>query len=326
MGNEVGLETVAVTGANGFVGRRTVDLWLGKGTAVRALCRTKAGADSLPPQAERYVIGSIDRNTEWSTVLDGVDCVVHLAARVHVMNERATDAMSQYREVNVHGTVRLAREAARLGVRRFIFVSSVKANGEETIGEPFSEARTPQPGDPYGISKLEAEHALREVSEETDLEIVIIRPPLIYGPGVGANFRRLLSAVSRGLPLPFGAIENRRSLLYVGNMADVLVTCAHHPAAGGETFMVSDGPPVSSAELVRELSHALGKPPRLLHVPPPVLTFVGRVTGKHEAVRRLTGSLEVDDARVRTIVGWTPPYSMQEGLAETAAWWRGVRR
>jgi nucleoside-diphosphate-sugar epimerase len=280
----------------------------------------------IPTDTEHRVAGEIDGQTDWAGVLDGADVVVHLAARVHVMDDRAADRLALYRAVNVDGTVHLAKAAAEAGARRFVFVSSIKANGEVTEAEPFSETSVPAPADPYGISKLEAERALLALSNDTGLEVVIVRPPLMYGPGVGANFGRLLRAVARGVPLPFGGIENRRSLLFVGNMADALVRCAEHPAAPGETFMLSDGRPVSSAELVRGIAQALGRSPRLLNVPPRTLGVLGRVTGKAAAVQRLLDSLEVDSSRIRRVLGWTPPYRMDEGLAETAEWWRTVRQ
>jgi UDP-glucose 4-epimerase len=230
--------------------------------------------------------------------------------------------LALYRAVNVDGTVHLAKAAAAAGARRFVFVSSIKANGEVTDVEPFSEASVPAPADPYGISKLEAERARLALSNDTGLEVVIVRPPLMYGPGVGANFGRLFNAVARGVPLPFGGIENRRSLLFVGNMADALVRCAEHPAAPGETFMLSDGRPVASAELVRGIAPALGRSPRLLTIPPRILGVLGRVTGKAAAVQRLLGSLEVDSTHIRRVLGWTPPYTMDEGLVETAEWWK----
>jgi|SRR5690625_626329 len=317
---------VAITGANGFVGRRTVGTFLALGTRVRAICRTEAGVDMVPSGADSRVVGDIDTHTDWSGVLENVNTVVHLAARVHVMNDHASDPLALYREVNVNGTVQLARAAAEVGVRRFVFVSSIKANGEATAETPFSESSVPAPVDPYGISKLEAEQALHAIAAETGLEVVVLRPPLIYGPGVGANFRRLLNAVSRGVPLPFGAIENRRSLLFVGNMVNALVQCVEHPSAAGETFLVSDGPSVSSAELVTEISYALGRRPRLLRISPALLDAVGRVTGRRAAVQRLVGSLEVDSSRIRKVLDWTPPYSMREGLLETADWWRTVER
>jgi nucleoside-diphosphate-sugar epimerase len=260
--------------------------------------------------------------TAGSGYLSNVSTVVHLAARVHVLDDPAADPLAAYREVNVDGALRLARSAADAGVRRFVFVSSIKVNGEATHGAPFTEASPPNPVDPYGISKWEAEQGLRQIAGETGLEVVILRPPLVYGPGVKANFRRLLAGVDRGAPFPFGAIHNRRSLVFVGNLADAIVSAVEHPAAAGETFLVSDGPAVSSPELVRAIAHALGRRPRLLDVPPSLLTLAGRVLRRDAVVQRLLGSLEIDSSRIRTTLDWTPPYTMQQGLAETASWWR----
>lgn len=312
---------VALTGANGFVGRHTVTAFLARGTPLRAFSRSEASSSDIPAVVDCRIVGEIDGKTDWAGELDGVDSVVHLAARVHVMDDRATDPLALYREVNVHGTERLARAAVEAGVRRLVFVSSVKVNGENTEEIPYSEASVPAPVDPYAISKLEAEQALHMVASETGLEVVILRPPLMYGPGVGANFLRLLYAVSRGVPLPLGSTDNRRSLLYVGNMADAIVRCVEHSAAAGETFLVCDGPAVSTAELVHEISHATGRSPRLLRISPALLRLAGKVTGRQAAIQRLLGSLEVDDSRIRETLGWEPPYSMREGLAETARWW-----
>lgn len=309
---------VLVTGASGFVGRALLPVLAERGQAVRAAVRRPH--PSVP--ADAVAVGDIDGQTEWSRALDGVDCVVHLAARVHVMHDNAASPLAEFRRVNVAGTVQLARAAARAGVRRLIFVSSIKVNGERTNGRPLSEEDTPVPIDAYGVSKWEAEQALHGLSWDTGLEVVILRPPLVYGPGVKANFQRLLSWVNRGLPLPFGAIENRRSLLYLGNLTAAISNCADHPAAANQTFLLSDGEDLSTAELVRRLACAMNRPSRLIPVPKGLIELAGRLSGKQAEVERLLGSLCVDSGKIRHVLGWRPPYSVDEGLRRTAEWFK----
>lgn len=317
-------DTVLITGANGFVGRRTVAEFLARGARVRAALRSP-DATLVDERATRCVVGDIDQTTDWTAALQGVDVVCHLAARVHVMDDRCTDPLAEYRRVNVEGSLRLARAAAAGGVRRLVFVSSIKVNGEHTQGAPFSESSQPRPVDPYGISKWEAEQVLRQVADETGLEVVILRPPLMYGPGVRANFLRLLEQVAAGRPVPLGAVRNRRSFLFVGNFSDAIARTAEHPAAAGGTFLVSDGAPVSSAELVRALARALGRPARLLPVPLAMIRAGAALLGRGALVQRLLGSLEVDGSAIRQRLGWVPPYSMAEGLDETVRAWRVTR-
>ena len=239
------------------------------------------------------------------------------------MHDTVADALAEYRRVNVDGTRLLARMAAAAGVRRFVFLSSIKVNGESTR-RPFTQADMPRPGDAYGISKWEAEQALIQVARDTGMQWVILRSPLIYGPGVGANFLRLMRAVARRAPLPLGGIDNRRSLVYAGNLVDAIRVCLSHPGARDQVFLLSDGEDVSSADLVRRLAAALQVQPRLLSVPGPVLRAVGRLMGRAAAVERLTGSLQVDSSRIRAELGWLPPFSLDEGLAETGHWYRGL--
>lgn len=306
--------TVLVTGANGFVGR-----------AVRTVLR-QAGHATLPAVrrpsglAEERVVGDIDPATDWRAALSGVESVVHLAARVHVMNDSAMDPLTAFRSINTAGTLNLARQCAAAGVRRFVFVSSVKVNGEERAA-PYTEADAPAPEDAYALSKWEAEQGLRQIAAETGLEVVILRPPLVYGPGVGANFLALLRAVARGMPLPLGAIDNRRSLIYVGNLAAAILCCLEHPAAAGKTFLVSDGEDVSTSGLVRRMAAALGRPARLLPVPPALLRFAARLAKKSALAIRLLDSLTVDSSAIRRELGWSPPFTLDEGLRETAAWY-----
>jgi nucleoside-diphosphate-sugar epimerase len=311
---------VLVTGGAGFVGGHVIGgLAALDGIDVRAAMRSRSTA--LGEAFDTVVGNELAPDSDWTSALSGVDVVVHLAARVHVMRERSADPLSEFRRVNVEGTRALARQAAKAGCRRFIFLSSIKVNGEETaVGRPFTEADAPRPRDPYGISKLEAETALFEVGASTGMEIVVIRPPLIYGRGVKANFAALVRAISRGTPLPFGAItRNRRSLVAVENLVDLIRVCLTHPHARGETFLVADGEDLSTAELVRRIAAALGVPSRLLPIPVTALRWAAAAVGKEAAVRRLVGSLQVDASKARSRLQWTPPLSVDEGLRRAVA-------
>ena len=316
---------VLVTGATGFVGghliRRLATL---DGIDVRAAVRSRSTA--LDAALDTVVGNALAPDSDWTSALSGVDVVVHLAARVHVMHERSADPLSEFRRVNVEGTRVLARQAANAGCKRFIFLSSVKVNGEETtVGRPFTEKDEPNAQDPYGISKSEAEAALLEVGGTTEMETVVIRPPLIYGSGVKANFAALVRAIARGTPLPFGAItHNRRSLVAVENLVDLIHVCLTNPHARGETFLVADGEDLSTAELVRRIAAALGVRPRLLPVPVIVLRWAAAAAGKEAAMRRLVGSLQVDASKARRRLQWTPPLSVDEGLRRAVANERGV--
>jgi len=312
--------TILVTGALGFVGRHVVEAISARGLAARLAVRNPG-----PSDASMTMVGDIGPATDWSDALEGVDAVVHLAARVHVIHDGAVDRLEGFRKVNVEGTRSLAIQAARAGVRRFVFVSSVKVNGEATPGRAFSESDTPRPEDPYGISKREAEDVLREIGGRSGLEVVILRPPLVYGPGVRANFLRMLRWVDRGVPLPLAAVNNRRSLIYAGNLVDAIVRCLEHPAAAGETFLVDDGEPVSTAQLLREIGIALGRPARLVSVPGPLLQAALKVIGRGDDAMRLLGDLVVDSSHLRRTLGWQPPFTRDEGLAATAAWFRSFR-
>jgi nucleoside-diphosphate-sugar epimerase len=255
-----------------------------------------------------------------------VDAVVHLAARVHVMRETSADALAAYRAVNVGATERLARMAAQLGAIRIVYASSIKVNGESTAQEQFRPDDEPRPLDPYGVSKWEAERALWEIAATTPLEIVVVRPPLVYGPEVGGNFLRLLRLVSSGVPLPLARVRNRRSMIYVGNLSSALIACATQARAAGETYLVCDGEDLSTAELVIRLAHALRCRARLVPVPPSWLRLAGAIAGKADEVGRLIGSLTVDGSRLRSTLGWTPPHSVDAGLRETARWFSDSTR
>lgn len=277
----------------------------------------------LPKGVEAVTIGSIGPDTEWGESLSGVDTVIHLAARVHVMNDTLADPLTAYRKVNVQGTEALARAAAKAGAKRFVFLSSVKVHGEEAPRK-YTEDDALNPQDPYGVSKLEAERMLARISRETGLEVVVLRPPLVYGPGVKANFLRLIQGVAAGYPLPLASVENARSLVYLGNLVDAISLCAVSPSAAGKTFLVSDGEDVSTPELIRRMAAALGRPARLLPVPPGLMRLAGKITGKSAAVDRLLGSLAVDSGKLRRELGWVPPFTMEQGLRETAAWFKEI--
>lgn len=307
---------ILVTGASGFVGRHVCDRLEREGSRVRKVLRPGH------PLREGQDIGieDIGPTTDWAQALAGCDAVVHLAARVHVFQPGAGPA--EYFRVNVEGSERLARSAAAAGVRRFVFLSSVKVNGESTDGRPFSENDVPAPTDAYAASKLEAEVRLRQIAVDTGVEIVILRPPLVYGAGVKANFLSLLRAVDAGIPMPLAAVENRRSLLYVGNLASAIETCLHHPAAPGSTYLVADDDDVSTPELVRRISAALGRRPRLFPLPVSLLEAAAALLGRQAQAQRLTRSLQLDLTRIKSELGWRPPLSMQQGLMATAAWFR----
>lgn len=265
------------------------------------------------------VLSTRSEGNDWPEMLRGTQCVVHLAARVHLMQDMASDPLAEYRRINVEKTLSLARMAHGAGVRRFIFLSSVKVNGEQTQpGKPFRADDIPAPQDPYGISKMEAEIGLRAIAQETGLEVVIIRPPLVYGPGVKANFASMVKWVRRGVPLPLGAIHNQRSLVALDNLVDLIITCTRHPAAANQTFMVSDGEDVSTSELLRGVAKALGKSACLLPVPQALLEWGAAMLGKRAVAQRLFSSLQVDISTTRHILGWTPPVSLEQGLKQVA--------
>jgi nucleoside-diphosphate-sugar epimerase len=317
-----------ITGATGFVGRHFVGHLVERRMEVRCAVRSlEKGRRLLPGAAEIVEVAPLDSTTDWRTALHGVDVVVHLAARAHILEERATDPLAAFLEVNCNGTLRFAEAAARAGARRFVYVSSVKVNGEATQGRPFSAADPPAPVDPYGISKLRAEQGLARLADRSGMQVAVVRPPLVYGPEVGANFLRLMQLVERRVPLPLGAVHNQRSLVSVWNLADLLRRCVESPQASNKTFMVSDGHDLSTAQLVRELATALGRRARLPAVPPGLLSLAALVTGQMAQYTRLCASLQVDLGPTREILGWNPPVSVTEALARTAHWYqhRSVR-
>lgn len=317
--------TTLITGAAGFVGRNLCP-YLAPRHPLRLAVRELSAGAALRGFGEVVASGDVCGTTDWSASLQGVDAVVHLANRAHVTREAAADPVAAWREVNVEGTRRLAEQAAAASVRRLIYLSSVKVLGERTQVQAFSETSMPSPEDLYGQSKRDAEQALQDVAAKTGLEVVVLRPPLVYGPGVGANFLRLMRWVASGIPLPVAAIHNRRSLIYVGNLASAIETCLRHPAAAGRTYLVGDGEPVSTAQLVAMLASALGVPDRSWPLPPALLRLTGAAVGMSGAISRLVDTLEVDDAAIRRELAWSPPFSMAEGLRETAAAYRGSVR
>jgi nucleoside-diphosphate-sugar epimerase len=305
-----------VTGANGFVGSALCVALANKGYAVRAALRDRAKFKIA--NCEIVEVPTLAADSDWTEALSGIGAVIHLAARVHVMHDNASNPLQEFRRVNVAGTEHLARSASAFGVKRLVYVSSIKVNGEETLGsEPYAETTSPDPHDPYGVSKWEAEQALHRVAAETGLEVVIVRPPLVYGAGVKGNFAQMLKVLAKGIPLPLASVHNSRSLLYVGNLVDALILCATHPAAAGQTYLVSDGVDISTPDLLRQLGAAMGHPARLLSFSPALLMLAARLVGKTEQVGRLSGSLRVDSSKIRRELGWQPPYTLQEGLRKT---------
>jgi nucleoside-diphosphate-sugar epimerase len=308
---------VLVTGANGFVGREVLQR-LNAMSGVQAVGSVRR-ADGLTG-ARVVEVGDLTLQTDWSSSLAGADAVVHLAARVHLMQDTAADPLTAFRSVNMDGTLNLARQAAATGVKRFVFISSVKVNGERTQpGRTFTEADAPNPQDAYGQSKYEAEQGLRQLSACTGMEVVIVRPPLVYGLGVKANFAYLTRAVKWGIPLPLGAVHNQRSLVALDNLVDFIVTCITHPKAANQTLLVSDGQDLSTTELVRGMAKAAGVPARLLPVPVWALQAGASLLAKGDAVQRLCGNLQVDISKARNLLGWVPPVSVEEGLRRAMA-------
>ncbi|MGY6214761.1 UDP-glucose 4-epimerase family protein [Methylolobus aquaticus] len=314
---------VLITGASGFVGRALCHALSRAGLCVRGASRRPL---SVSEDTEAALVEELGPDTDWSAALAGVDAVVHLAARVHVMHDPSADPLAEFRRVNVLGTKALARAAVRSGVRRLVFVSSIKSMGERTLpGQSFDENDRAEPLDPYGISKWEAEQALTEIAAETGLEVVIVRPPLVYGPGVRANFLGLMKLASLGLPLPVARLDNRRSLVYLPNLCDALLRCTIDPRAANQLFLVADDEPLSTPELIRALAPSLAAKTRLLAVPPAMLRFAAVLTGQSAVFSRLSESLVIDSRKIREHLDWTPPFSAREGLAVTAQWYRSGR-
>jgi nucleoside-diphosphate-sugar epimerase len=304
---------IAVVGAGGFVGQPLVRRLIADGHEVVPIVRTPAGI------AGERTITDVDE-ADWDALLAGVEAVIHLIARVHIVSDRAENPLADNRRINTFGTLRIAESAARLGVKRFVFISTIKVNGETSApGRPFTADGAPVPEDAYGISKLEAEQGLFELGRRTNMEVAVVRPPLVYGPQVRANFLSLMKSVRRGVPLPFGLTDNRRSLVGIDNFVDLIALLITHPRAPGEVFLAADGRDVSTGELIRMLAAAMGRKARLLPVPVGLMRAAARLAGRKALANRILGSLQVDIDKTRNLLGWSPPVSMEEGLRRAVA-------
>lgn len=305
-----------ISGANGFVGKALCTELTHRGHHITAAVRSQ---NSLIKDTNTIVIGEIDNNTNWVDALRNVDVVVHLAARVHIMNDDTGDSLEKFLKINLHGTSNLAEQAAQSGVRRFVYVSSIKVNGEQT--EPtqtFTESDKPNPQDPYSLSKWQAEQKLHRIAQKTGLEIVIVRPPLVYGPDMKGNLARILTVITKRIPLPFASINNLRSLVYVENLVDALITCSTHSAAAGKTYLVCDDADISTTNLLRQLGNGMGCPASLFPFPTNWLRALGKLSGKSDIIGRLCGSLRIDSGKIQRDLNWTPPYTLYQGLRTTA--------
>jgi nucleoside-diphosphate-sugar epimerase len=310
---------VLVTGATGFVGKPLIMELLREKFSVLAVTRSS----NIPFGNINFVnIGEINAQTNWRNLLNNIDVVIHLAARVHVMKESSMEPLTEFRKINVEGTAKLATQAAISGVKRFIYISSIKVNGEYTdLGKPFDEDDEPNPIDSYAVSKLEAEKSLLQISKRTDMEVVIIRPPLIYGKEVKANFANMLSVLQRRIPLPFGNIKNQRSLIYVGNLVNFIIKCIQHPNAANQIFLVSDGNDLSTTDLLLKCADALGIKARLFYIPKWLLETILTVLGKKDVGQRLCSNLQVNISKASKLLNWTPTISVNEGLKTTVTDW-----
>ncbi len=310
------MSNLLITGANGFIGRALISkLALQTNYFIRASVRKKT--IQFPRQIEVFENMEASGNTNWTDALRGVDVVIHLLARVHVMDEEAADPLLEFRNINVNATIALAKLAAKQGIKRFIFLSTVKVNGESTSNKPFSEFDLPHPQDAYAISKWEAEEALKKISKDTGMELVIIRSPLVYGPNVKANFLKMMQFIKRGIPLPLGAIQNKRSLISIDNLVDFITTAISHPKAAHQTFLISDDEDISTTDLLRRIGKHIGKPVRLIPLHPKILSLLFKILGRQDFGDRLLGSLEVDITKAKKLLAWSPPKTLDEGLRAT---------
>ena len=309
-------QLIVITGANGFVGRALCIEAAKRGMAVHGITRFPC---DLPTGVRNLFVGCLNAHTDWRDELIGCEVVIHLAARAHVMQDVVADPLLEFRLINVQATLNLARQAAAIGVQRFVFISSIGVNGAETFQQPFTDIDRAAPHSAYAVSKYEAELGLQAVAAVTGMEVVIIRPPLVYGPSAPGNFGSLMHRLRRGIPLPLGAIHNQRSLVALDNLVDLIVTCITHPAAANQTFLVSDGEDVSTTELLRRMGKAMGHPAQLIPVPAGLLKLAAAMIGKADVAQRLCGSLQVDISKTRRLLGWTPPISLDEGLKRAAS-------
>lgn len=315
------MTNVLITGANGFIGKALCLELLSRDIDVVAVVRSLS-TTGLPDAVRQVVVADINAGTDWTEVLPGIDIVIHLAARVHVMQDTAADPLAEFRKVNVAGTANLAAQASRVGVKRFIFISSVKVNGEQTSpGKPYTAEDEAAPADAYGVSKYEAEQALLGLANAASMSVVIIRPPLVYGPGVKANFQILMRCLHQCLPLPLGAVYNQRSLVALENLIDLIITCCHHPAAANQIFLVSDGDDLSTTVLLQRTAEALAKPALLLPVPVSLIEFIAKLLGKQAVAQRLCGWLQLDISKTCQMLNWRPPVNTAEALRKTAQYY-----
>lgn len=305
---------ILITGATGFVGNTLVEYLVSNSTHKVAVV-TRRKATNFPTGVDILEIDSIDENVCWGKYLDDVQCIIHMAARAHVVNDSAIDPLSEFRQINVDGTINLAHQAAKAGIKRFIFISSIGVNGSLTLSEPFSDKSPTNPHSPYSVSKLEAENALWDISKETDMEIVVIRPPLVYGPNAPGNFGSLTNLVQKLPFLPFGLTDNKRDFISVKNLADLLMVCANHPNAAGHTFLASDGETVSIKAFTNAIAKGLNKSLIQLPVPTSLMRLAASLIGKSAMAEQLLGNLQVDSSNAQDVLDWTPPYTMEQAMA-----------
>lgn len=311
------MSSILVTGTNGFIGRNLCKELLYRGWQVKGVVRSTSKND-LPVGVEPIEVETIDHVVQWGDILSKIDVVIHLAARVHILKEIEDNPIYEFRKINVLGTERLASASACAGVKRLIFISSIGVNGESTNGNFFLEEDSPNPSNAYALSKWEAEQVLHKVAQDTaKLDIVVLRPPLVYGMNAPGNFDRLIRLIKSGMPLPFNRLKNKRSLIYIDNLVDAIIKCIEHPDAANQTFLVSDGQDVSTPELIRMIARAMGKKAILFQCPVSLLKMAGKVSGKSAEVERLVNSLQIDSTKIRKTLNWTPPFTMEEGILET---------
>lgn len=310
------MKTIAVTGATGFIGSALTKHLHKQGHSITAAVHRTTYC--LPSDIQQTPVGDLLPDTDWTPALYHAETIIHLAARAHILKDQATSPLTAFRNTNTYATLNLAQQAAKAGIRRFIFISSIGVNGNQTYTKPFTADDLPTPAEPYAISKHEAEIGLRQIAAATGMEVVIIRPPLVYGANAKGTFNQLMKTLARGTPLPLGSIANQRSLVALTNLIDLIITCIDHPAAANQTFLVSDGEDLSTTELIKRLSLALGKPARLMPLPQKLLKTTLNLIGKHHIVQRLCGNLQIDMTKTCEILNWKPPVSVDTALYQTA--------